>query len=198
MAASYSGKTVVLNCDLTPISAPNLWLDCASCLTPQRLHFPSQPEFAQGREADALVEDLEIFSLNFVEKGAVNFGHHEAGFLGASVLSGEQGEGFVVDRLRALGLELHEGGEALAVAFHAEAELVGFDFELLQLIHWQVDAAALRVFAYITDDVGELQGLAEFVGVLGGALVGLTEDAGRDFADHACDKMAVFLQAGVV
>ena len=145
-----------------------------------------------------MVEDLEVFSLDFVEQGAVDFGHHEAGFLGSCVCGGQEGEGFVVHRLRAFGLELHEFREALAVAFCAEAEFVGFDFELLQLIHRQVDAAALRVFADIANDVGQLQGLAEFVGVLCGALIGLAKDAGRDFADDACNQVAIFLQAGVI
>ena len=169
-----------------------------ACSTPQRLHFPGEPEFAQGGEADALVEDLEIFTFDLTQQGAVDFGHHEAGFLRSGIAAWEQGEGFVVNLLRALGLELHELGEALAVAFCAEAELVGFDFELLQLIDGQIDAAALCVFANVADDVCELQGKAEFVGVLGGALIALAEDAGRDFADDACDEVAIFLQAGVI
>ena len=72
------------------------------------------------------------------------------------------------------------------------------DIELLQLIDRQVNAPAHRVFPHIAQDVGELQGLAQLVGVLGGLRVGLAEDAGRHFTHHAGHQVAIALLAGVV
>jgi hypothetical protein len=49
------------------------------------LDFPSQPELAQWCEANALVQDLEVFCFNFSKQRSVNTRHHEAGLLGAAV-----------------------------------------------------------------------------------------------------------------
>src|SRR5512145_2698982 len=44
---------------------------------PQCLHAPGQPELAQGREADALVQHLEVVAFDFAQQGAVDAGHHQ-------------------------------------------------------------------------------------------------------------------------
>ena len=75
---------------------------------------------------------------------------------------------------------------------------MGFDVKALQLIDRQVNASALRVFAYVADDVGHLQGLAQGVGVNGGLGLGLAKNGGSHFAHHAGDQVAVTLQVGVV
>ena len=67
--------------------------------------------------------------------------------------------------------------------------------KLLQLAHRQVDAPAQAVFAHVADDVGELEGEAEFVGIGGGLGLRLAEDLRRHFAHDARHQMAVALQA---
>ena len=59
----------------------------------------------------------------------------------------------------------------------------------------QVDAVAHGVFAHVADDVGKLQGTPEHVGVGGGLLLRLPENACRNFAHNACNQVAVLLQA---
>ena len=80
---------------------------------PQRLHLPRQPQLAQGRERDALVQHLKARGFDFAQQGAVDAGHHEAGFLSAAVGRRQQGQGFVVQSVGAVGLELHQRGEAV-------------------------------------------------------------------------------------
>src|SRR5689334_793981 len=60
---------------------------------------PRQPELAQRRERDALVQDVEVVARDLVEQGAVDRGHHQAGPLGASVFFRQQGQGLVVHAL---------------------------------------------------------------------------------------------------
>ena len=66
----------------------------------------------------------------------------------------QERERFVVRAVRALGLEAHQGREAVAVL--AVEDLGRLDLELLELVHGQVDAVPARVVADIADDVGEL------------------------------------------
>jgi hypothetical protein len=53
-----------------------------------------------------------------------------------------------------------------------------------------------RVVAHVADDVGELQGQAQLVGVGHGLRLGAAEDACGHLADHAGHQVAVALQAG--
>src|SRR3989344_4852532 len=105
----------------------------------ERLHLPRQPELAQRREADALVQHLEVLVLDLAQQGAVDVGHHQAGLLGAAVGIGQQGEGLVVQAVRTLGLKAHQRGEAVGI--RALQDLVCLHVELLQFADRQVDAA---------------------------------------------------------
>ena len=133
---------------------------------------------------------------DFVQQGAIDGGHHQAGALGAAVLLGQQGEGFVIDRLGALDLELHQCLEALAVA--GVEDVGGGDVELLQFVDGQVDAALAAILADIADDVGELEGQPQLFGKEQGTGLGMAEDAGREHPDHPGHVPAVALQAGIV
>ena len=117
------------------------------------------------------------------------------GFCAAPVGVAEQRERLVVGAVRALGLELHQRREALAVACAFE-DLGGLDVEPLQLVHRQVDAAAARVVADVANDVGELHRQAEAVRVVDRRRVRAAEDVGRDLADDAGDEIAVAREAG--
>ena len=74
----------------------------------------------------------EVVGLDLAQQRAVDVGHHQAGFLRAPVVFGEQGEGLVVGAVGALGLKAHQRGEAVAVA--RVEQLRGLDVELLQLV----------------------------------------------------------------
>ena len=112
------------------------------------------------------------------------------------ILNRVHSERFVVRRVGALGLELHQCDETIGV--HAVEDLVRLHVELLQFVHGQVDASAQGVLAHVAQDVGELQRQAELVGIGGGLRIGLAEDARRDFADHAGHQVAVARKAGKV
>src|SRR4051794_7057357 len=71
----------------------------------QRLHLPRQPELAQGREAHALVQNLEAVALDLVEQGAVDACHHQARLLAAPVGGRQQLQRLLVERAGAVGLE---------------------------------------------------------------------------------------------
>ena len=70
--------------------------------------------------------------------------------------------------------------------------------KLLELVDRQVNPPAQCVFTHVADDVGELQGLAEFVRVSSGLGLRLAEDASRHFTHDAGNKVTVTLQARVV
>ena len=93
----------------------------------------------------------------------------------------------------ALCLELHQRGETLGVG--ALENFVRLHVELLEFVDGQVNASAQRVFANVTDDVGELKGLTQLVRVLCGLCLGLTKDTCRYLADNAGHQVAVTLQA---
>ena len=142
------------------------------------------------------MQHLEVVVFDLAQQGAVDAGHHQPRLLRAAVRRGQQGQGLVVQAVRTLGLKAHEGGEALGI--HTVEDFVRLDVELLQLAHRQVDAPAPGVFAHVADDVGELQRLAQGVGVVGGLLLRLAEDARRHFAHDAGHEVAVALQVGVI
>src|SRR3954468_18249801 len=81
----------------------------------QGLDLPGEPELAHRCEAHALVQHLEAVALDLAQEGAVDAGHHQARLLAAPVLRREQREGFVVEAVRAIGLELHQRAEAVGV-----------------------------------------------------------------------------------
>ena len=70
-----------------------------------------------------------------------------------------------------------------------------FDIKLLQLRHGQINSATLRVFAHVTDDVGQLKRQTQLVRVGGGLCLRLAKNAGGHFAHNARHQMAVALQA---
>ena len=142
------------------------------------------------------MQHLEVVALDLAQQGAVDAGHHQAGFLCAPVGSRQQGQRFVVELVRAFGLKTHQRGEAIRV--FALENFVRLDVELLQLIDGQVDAPAQCVFAHVAQDVGQLQRLAQAVGVLRGGRVGLAKNLRCHLAHHASDQVAVALQAGIV
>ena len=110
----------------------------------------------------------------------------------APVLGGQQGQRFVIALVRQACLVLHQlrkGGRVLAL------QQAAFGYaELPQFVCRQVDAATHGVFAHVANDVGELQGAAQPVGVFGGLRLGLPKDAGRYFAHHARNQVAVLVQ----
>ena len=65
----------------------------------------------------------------------------------------------------------------------------------MQFVNRQVNATAQGIFAHVADDVGHLESEPQLVGVGGGGFIGLTEDAGCDFAHHAGHQVAIALQA---
>ena len=73
-------------------------------------------------------------------------------------------------------------------------DVFGGDAETLEFVGRQVDAAAARILADVANDVGELEGEAEIVGVLQGAPVFVAEDLGGEQADHAGHPVAVEVQ----
>ena len=109
------------------------------------------PELAQRRERDALVQHLEAAGLDLAQQRAVDVGHHQAGLLRAAVGLGQQRQRFVVAAVRALGLEAHQGLEALLEIRRLLAlqDLVRLDVEALQLRNREVDASAPRVVAHV-------------------------------------------------
>ena len=122
-----------------------------------------------------------------------------------AVGGGQQGQGFVVQTQRPFALELHQRQEApLEVGPVQSGDVAAFDqlmrlhVEALQLVDRQVDAAAGGVFAHVAHDVGQLEGQAQAVRVVGGLRIGLAEDARGDFADHARHQVAVLPQVGEV
>ena len=160
----------------------------------------SDPELAHRGQRDALVQHLEAAVLDLAQQRAVDVGHHQPGLLGLPVGGRQQGQGLVVQGMGTLGLGGHQRGEAIAVAPGGVAleQLVRLDVEALQLADRQVDATSPRVVADVADDVGQLHGQSEPVGVVGGLRLGLAEDRGGDLADHPRHQVAVTLQRRVV
>ena len=62
------------------------------------------------------------------------------------------------------------------------------------LVLGKVDAPALRVFADVADDVGQLKGDAELMRVVEGRALPETEDSRRHQSDDAGDTMAIALE----
>ena len=116
-------------------------------------------------------------------------GHDQAGALGLLVFRRQLGEGLVVELAGAGGLEGHQLAEVVGVL--GVEDLPGRHVEALQLVDRQVDATAAGVLAHVADDVGELEGKAEVVGVFERLAVGVAEDLGRQQADHAGHPVAV-------
>ena len=98
--------------------------------------------------------------------------------------------------MSAVGLELQERGETSRI--FALENLVRFHVKLLQLARRQVDSPTQRIFTDVAQDIGELEGQPELVGVGGGLGLGLTENLRRDFADDAGHQMAIALQSSKV
>ena len=73
---------------------------------------------------------------------------------------------------------------------------MGFDIELLQFAHGQVNAPASGVFADIANDVGQLKRQPQLVRIGGGGVVNLAKNPRCHFADDAGHQMAVALQTG--
>src|SRR5574337_142604 len=135
--------------------------DAPSSETPERLDLPGQPELAQRRQADALVQHRKAVALDLAQQREVDAGHHQPPLLRAAIGGGQQRQRALVGGARALGLEPHQRAEALGkVAAVISGPLALEDFvrlhaELLQLRDRQVDAPAHRVLADVADDVGE-------------------------------------------
>src|SRR6185369_16413390 len=108
---------------------------------PVRLH--RDPELPDRRQRDALVQDGEVVGLDLAQQAAVDVGHHQPRLLRGAIGIAQQRDRLVVGAVRALGLEAHQGREAVAVG--ALEDLGGLDVELLELVHGQVDAVAARV-----------------------------------------------------
>src|SRR5437763_3680075 len=138
--------------------------DADSSATPVRLH--GDPQLADRRQRDPLVQDGEIVGLDLAQQAAIDVGHHQSGPLRGAIRVAEEAECLVVRAVRTLGLEAHQRREAVAVA--ALEDLGGLDVELLELAHRQVDPVPARIVADVADDVGELHRQAEAVRVLDG------------------------------
>ncbi len=76
---------------------------------------------------------------------------------------------------------------ASGVARSSEAERL----KLRQVFFGKIDAAQARVFFYVANDVGELEGEAAALGQGLGFRIAIAEDVDADQADHRCDAIAV-------
>src|SRR5436853_1166629 len=85
---------------------------------------PGDPELAQRRERDALVEDRVAIARDLLEERSIDGRHDEARALVAAVLRGELRHRGVVMGARAFGLELHQLLEGAAAAAREDV-LVG-------------------------------------------------------------------------
>jgi len=70
---------------------------------------------------------------------------------------------------------------------------MGLDVKALQVFNRQVNPATQCVLTHIAQDVGELQGLPQLVGIGGGLCLGLAKNTGRDFAHHTGHAHGVYL-----
>ena len=121
----------------------------------------------------------------------VDVAHDLGGAEGAAVGGGAEVRGLAEEILGAVGLEVHEGDEAVVV--DAAEEVALGVVEAGEVGEREVDAAAVgEVLADVAEDVGELEGVAEGDGVVAGG-VGGAEDAEGDEADGAGDPVAVAL-----
>jgi hypothetical protein len=66
--------------------------------------------------------------------------------------------------------------------------------ELREILRRQVHAVAPRVLADVADDVGELEGETEVLGVLQRRRIAEAEDGGRKLADDAGHQVAIAAQ----
>ncbi|MNV94901.1 hypothetical protein D3C71_1897410 [compost metagenome] len=57
------------------------------------------------------MQHLEVLVFDLAQQGAVDAGHHQAGLLRAAVGVRQQGQGLVVQAVRALGLKPHQRRE---------------------------------------------------------------------------------------
>src|SRR6201996_901551 len=164
------------------------------------LRLARDPQLAQRRQRDALVQHLEAAGLDLAQQAAIDVAHHQRGPLRVAILGRQQRERLVVEAMRALGLELHQRREAVAVAPGRVAleDLGGLDVELLQLGDRQVDAATARVVADVADDVGELHRETQAMRERHRLRLRAAHDVARDLADDAGHQVAILLQAGEV
>ena len=133
-----------------------------------------------------------------VQQAVVDAGHRGHAGAAAPVEHRQQPEALGEQRAGALHLEVHQAGEVGAGRRDGAVE-PGRAAELGEVLGGQVRTAVAGVLANVPEDVGQLQGEAEGVGVLGGAL-GVrcarhrAEHAQREPADGAGDTAAVDLQ----
>src|SRR5215468_11610134 len=157
---------------------------------------PCDPELAQRRERDPAIEYAISVALDLFEKRPIDRRHDDSRPLRCAVLGRKRVECPRIPGACARDLLLHQRGQRLGrFAFEYRGCRDAVRGELLL---WEVDPAASRVFADVADDVGQLEGDAEVACVLTCGRVHVAEYLGRHQPDDAGDAMAVALELGEV
>ncbi len=146
-------------------------------------------EFAPWGEAVAAVEDAEAVAAHLVEEPEVDGAHDFGGTEGAPVGGGEGVGGLGQEVFGAGGLEIHQGEEAIVVG--VRHEVVRGVLEAGEVGEGEVDARVVReVLSDVTQDVGELKGVAEGDGVVAAVGAGAEKWEGEE-ADGPGDAVGV-------
>src|SRR5574343_1269468 len=151
--------------------------------------FCRKPKLARRRQRNALVQDLKILAPDLIEERAVNRCNDQPGALVLAVNSRQLGKGLLVVFFGPLILELHQRRKVVRIL--SVQDVGGRDIELLQLVHRDIDAATPGILADVADDVGELEGHAQIVGVFLRLAVLVAKDFGSKQADHTGDTVAI-------
>src|SRR5512133_2798793 len=109
------------------------------CSLAAHIGFPRQPQLADRRQRDPVLQNVIPVILDFCQERAVNGSHDQPRPLRSPVFPGQQRKRFVIDLLCAPGLECHQLFEVLAVA--GIEQVGGAHIELLQLVDREIDAA---------------------------------------------------------
>jgi hypothetical protein len=147
----------------------------------------------QLAEAVAAVEDAEVVFTHFLEEGVVDAVHHAGGEEGFVILGREEGGRFGVEFFAAIGLEGHEGREAVIV--DAGDEILFGVLKLAEVVEGNVNALSIRqVLADVAEDISKLEGIAEGDGVVVRSFGIGSEEGETNQADRRGDTIGVFLQ----
>ncbi|KAG0778344.1 hypothetical protein G6F22_011289 [Rhizopus arrhizus] len=138
-------------------------------------------------------QHLPVVAFDLVKQRVIDGGHHQPRPLRPAVGFGQVAHRFAVKLAGTVGLELHQGVEAVRIL--AIQDVRGLDLELLHVIDGDVDAAAAGVVADVPDDVGHLERQAQLFGVDQRLGIAVAEDAGGQLAHDAGGLPAVIAHA---